>query len=161
MSGSKTRLAGQVLELEFALECISRGAVVSQPMGDNAHYDLLVDDGSAIHKVQIKKSSIHKNGRGYFVNITRKLPKMRPGDAGGSSRAVAYEDGQIDCIATKAKGVWFFFGTGHLNKDATVYPDAAHDAYVGNHGKHKWEMIGLEADSALRDAVESEVEGDA
>jgi len=159
MSGSKTRLAGQVLELEFALECIRRGAVVSQPMGDNSHYDMLVDDGTTIHRVQIKKSSVKDGGRGYFVNITRKLPKMRPGDAGGSSKAVAYEDGQIDCIATKANGVWFFFGPGHLGKDATVYPDAAHDAYVGNHGKNKWGMVGLEAESELQNAVESEVEG--
>ena len=159
MSGSKTRVAGQVLELEFALECISRGAVVSQPMGDNAHYDLLVDDGQQIHRVKVKKSSKTKNGSGYFVNITRKLPKMRPGDEGGSSRAVAYEEGQIDCAVTQADGTWFFFGPGSLNKDAVVYPKGEREEYVGNHGKDRWEMIGLEAVSALQESVLSEAEG--
>jgi hypothetical protein len=146
MAGSRTRKSGLVLELDFALACISKGATVSQPFGDNAHYDLLVDDGKKIHRVQVKKSSPKPSGTGYSVNITRKLPKMRPGDEGGSSKAVAYKDGELDCVATEANGVWFFFGPEHLKKDATVYPHAGKDKYVGNHGKNKWSVVGLEPD---------------
>jgi hypothetical protein len=155
MSGSKTRKSGLVLELDFALACISKGATVSQPFGDNAHYDLLVDDGKRIHRVQVKKSSPKKDGKGYFVNITRKLPKMRPGDEGGSSKAVAYEDGQIDCVATEAGGVWFFFGPGNLKKDATVYPNAGKDDYSGNHGKNMWGIIGLDPDAEQQGSVDT------
>ena len=143
MGGSTTRTTGTLLELEFAVECMRRGAVVSQPFGDNSHYDLLVDVNNTIYRVQVKSASPNKNGKSHTVNITRKLPKMRPGDSGGSSRAVPYDPDDIDCIVTRADGVWFFFGTDHFTKDATVYPASGPDDYVGNHGKENWAVIGL------------------
>lgn len=143
MAGSNTRVTGLLLELEFATECIRRGAVVSQPFGDNSHYDLLVDVGGHIYKVQVKAASPNANGKRHSINIMRKLPKMRPGDAGGSSRAVPYEEGDIDFIVTKAGGFWFFFGPESFSKDASVYPESGDIEYAGNAGKNMWSLIGL------------------
>ncbi|MEO8433815.1 MAG: hypothetical protein ABI596_02890 [Pyrinomonadaceae bacterium] len=42
MASSKLKIVETVLELEFAAECVRRGAIVSQPFGDNAHYDFLI-----------------------------------------------------------------------------------------------------------------------
>lgn len=39
----RTKDLGAAHEIEFALECIERGAIVSQPFGDNASYDLILD----------------------------------------------------------------------------------------------------------------------
>jgi hypothetical protein len=144
MAGSKLKIVGTVLELEFAAECIRRGLVVSQPFGDNAHYDFLVDSGSRIFRVQVKAASAKPDGRSFSVNLTRKLPKMRPDDPGGSSRSVPYEEGVLDCIVTRAGGVWFFFDKPHtLTANESVYPEEASDAYKGNRGKECWALIGL------------------
>jgi len=109
MASPKLKIVGTVLELEFAAECIGRGAIVSQPFGDNAHYDFLVDNRKRIYRVQVKAASLKADGKSYSVNLTRKLPKMRPQAPGGSSRSVPYEEGALDCIVTKAKGTWYFF----------------------------------------------------
>jgi hypothetical protein len=144
MAGSRLKITGTALELEFAAECIRRGAVVSQPFGDNAHYDFLVDTGKQIYRVQVKSASPKPDGRSYTVNLTRKLPKMRPGDPGGSSRSVPYEEGSLDCIVTRAKGVWYFFENPHLlTANESVHPDATVNAYKGNRGREKWELIGM------------------
>jgi hypothetical protein len=146
VAGSKLKRTGTVLELEFAAECIRRGAVVSQPFGDNAHYDLLVDGGGRIYRVQVKTASPSANGRSYSVNTTRKIPKMRPSDPGGSSRSVPYEEGVLDCIVTRANGIWFFFEKPHtLGAGESVYPDAKPEEYRGNRGMERWDLIGLSA----------------
>jgi hypothetical protein len=147
MAGSKTRLTGQILELEFLLQCLRRGAVVSHPFGDNAHYDFLVDDGTQIHKVNVKKGCRQRNGR-YSVNMTRRLRKVSQSDPGGSTRAVSYKCGELDCIVVNAGGTWFFFGPEQMGQEASVYPDADREAYPGNQGKDRWEMIGLKSDGA-------------
>ena len=78
MASSKLKIVGTILELEFAAECIRRGAIVSQPFGDNAHYDFLIDNHQRIYRVQVKAASLKADRKSYSVNLTRKLPKMRP-----------------------------------------------------------------------------------
>lgn len=149
MAGSKLKVVGTVLELEFAAECIRRGAIVSQPFGDNAHYDFLVDAGGKIYRVQVKAASPKPDGKSFSVNLTRKLPKMRPDDPGGSSKSVSYEEGVLDCIVTRARGIWYFFDNPHLlSANENVYPDADVKSYKGNRGHERWELIGLGAEPA-------------
>lgn len=157
MAGSKLKIVGTVLELEFAAECIRRGAVVSQPFGDNAHYDFLVDSGARIFRVQVKAASPKPDGRSFSVNLTRKLPKMRPDDPGGSSRSVPYEEGVLDCIVTRARGIWFFFDSPHLlTANESVYPESG-DAYRGNRGRERWDLIGLGAKPAPADTKTEDI----
>jgi hypothetical protein len=154
MAGSKLKIIGTVLELEFAAECIRRGAVVSQPFGDNAHYDFLIDNGRKIYRVQVKTASVKADGKSYSVNLTRKLPKMRPSAPGGSSRSVPYEAGALDCIVTRAKGSWFFFDRPHvLTGNEGIYPEAEIHRYKGNRGRERWDLIGLESGYEPTDAI--------
>jgi hypothetical protein len=133
---------GTLLEMRFAAECIERGAVVSQPFGDYAPYDLLVDVKVKIYRVQVKSASPNGSGK-YLVNLTKKAPNTRKG-AGPSSRSVRYEPGEIDYIVTNAGGVWFFFDNPHeLTGNENVYPDRIIGNYKGNRGREKWEWIGL------------------
>lgn len=99
-----TKNTGCALELEFAVECIRRGAIVSQPIGDNAPYDFIVDFGMKIYKVQIKSTSSN------ITNTCRNVPQVN----GPSSVAVKYNEKEIDIIATKNNGVWFLFSDPHL-----------------------------------------------
>ena len=39
-----------------------RGFTVAVPFGDNARYDLLVDDGNGIHRVQVKYRKAERGG---------------------------------------------------------------------------------------------------
>ena len=145
MAGSKLKIVGTVLELEFAAECVRRGAIVSQPFGDNAHYDFLIDNGKGFYRVQVKAASLKPDGKSYSVNLTRKLPKMRPLAPGGSSRSVPYEEGALDCIVTRAKGSWYFFDNPHvLTANEGIYPDSDVSRYKGNRGWERWDLIGLE-----------------
>lgn len=149
MASSKLKTVGTILELEFAAECIRRGAIVSQPFGDNSHYDFLVDSGARIYRVQVKAASLRADQKSYSVNLTRKLPKMRPTDPGGSSRSVPYEEGILDCIVTRARGVWFFFDNPHLlTANENVYPEASVSRYKGNRGWEQWNLIGLGSGAA-------------
>ena len=152
MASSKLKTVGTILELEFAAECVRRGAIVSQPFGDNAHYDSLVDNGTRIYRVQVKAASLKTDGKSFSVNLTRKLPKMRPAAPGGSSRSVPYEEGTLDCIVTKAGGTWFFFDRPHLlTANEGIYPEAEIDRYKGNRGRERWDLIGLAVDSDRRE----------
>lgn len=49
---SKTK--GNLGEIKIASEFIKYGCMVSFPFGDNARYDLIVDDGNSLKKVQVK-----------------------------------------------------------------------------------------------------------
>ncbi len=145
MARGNLKGTGYILELELALECMKRGAEVSLPIGDNAHYDLLVDNGKKILKVQVKSSSIDQNDSAkYWINTQRKLPTMSS-NSGPSSKAVAYAEGAIDVIASKADGVWFFFDEAHLLPSSiTVFPSRERNCKnKWNKGKESWELLDL------------------
>ncbi len=105
----------------------------------------LVDNGKCIFKVQVKAASPKKDRRSFIVNLRRKLPKMRPNDVGGSSKAVRYEEGVLDCIVTRAREVWFFFDKPHLLPSTeSIYPDSDAKANKGNRGRERWDLIGVD-----------------
>ena len=47
---------GNLGEIKVASEFIKWGCTVSFPFGDNARYDLIIDDGKELKKVQVKYS---------------------------------------------------------------------------------------------------------
>jgi len=42
--------------LPFAAECIRRGAIVSEPLGDDARYDMIVDSGGRLLRANVKSA---------------------------------------------------------------------------------------------------------
>ncbi|SNS58080.1 PD-(D/E)XK endonuclease [Noviherbaspirillum humi] len=147
MAEQPSKATSATLKLEFAAECVRRGAVVSQPVGGNACYDLLVDTGASISKVQVKSASKAARGDHFLVNTTRKVPQMKRGSKGGSSRSVPYAEGTLDCIVTQVEGVWYFFANPHtLPSSAKIYPHADVDSRKGNQGREKWESVCLPND---------------
>ena len=44
---------GNIGEIKVASEFIKWGCIVSFPFGDNARYDLIIDDGDSLKRVQM------------------------------------------------------------------------------------------------------------
>jgi hypothetical protein len=51
---ANTKDRGDETEVRIIYELVSRGYSVSLPFGDNDKYDLVVDDGDSLHRVQCK-----------------------------------------------------------------------------------------------------------
>jgi len=49
-----TKAIGDRSELEFALALARVGYIVSKPLGDSHRYDLIIDDGETLSRVQVK-----------------------------------------------------------------------------------------------------------
>ncbi|MBV8299489.1 MAG: hypothetical protein JO083_08090 [Candidatus Eremiobacteraeota bacterium] len=53
-----TKLKGDVSELRVAAALIEAGYAVSKPFGENQRYDLVIDDGERLQRVQVKTGRI-------------------------------------------------------------------------------------------------------
>lgn len=80
---------------------VSQGAEVSLPISPTT-YDLVVDWGTGLQKVQVKSSSSLRRGRSYQVKLVK--TKYSPSKDGEKwqHRQVCYEEGDVD---------WFFVHT--------------------------------------------------
>ena len=56
-----SKAIGEISEAAVALAFLKKGYSISKPFGDNQRYDLLVDDGIKIHRVQIKTGNYLKD----------------------------------------------------------------------------------------------------
>ena len=74
-----TQRKGDVATAQAVATFTELGYDVSIPLTESARYDLVVDDGSGLHRVQVKYSSrkkvdvrsIHSNSQGYVVKKAR------------------------------------------------------------------------------------------
>lgn len=57
-----TKDIGILSELKVITELVEMGFIVSQPYGDNAPYDFIVDTGDKMLKVQVKTAMEQKDG---------------------------------------------------------------------------------------------------
>lgn len=68
---------GEWAELVFLQEARRRGFQVAKPIGDTAAYDVLLDNGRRIFRVQVKSAS-HVQDRGYKVIAAAGSRSKRP-----------------------------------------------------------------------------------
>jgi hypothetical protein len=64
-----TKNKGDLCEIKFAASLIEVGYSVSMPWGDNQRYDMLIDDGENIYKVQCKHGRL-RSGAVVFNSIS-------------------------------------------------------------------------------------------
>jgi hypothetical protein len=55
-----TKAAGDTSEAVALARFVAAGLTVSVPFGEDSRYDLLVDDGETIHRVQVKTGRLRK-----------------------------------------------------------------------------------------------------
>jgi hypothetical protein len=80
---------GEIAEAKALAALKEKGYTVSIPFGENARYDVIIDDGE-LTKVQIKKGWKHNGG----INFSTKSTSYN--SDGGSSRS--YTKSEIDCF---------------------------------------------------------------
>jgi hypothetical protein len=61
---------GRSTEARFILDALERGLLVSRPFADAPGYDVVVDSGKRITRVQVKGARPGRCGR-YYVNLNR------------------------------------------------------------------------------------------
>ena len=54
-----TKAIGDLSELEVAIALARAGYIVSKPLGDSHRYDLVIDDGVTLSRVQVKTGRLH------------------------------------------------------------------------------------------------------
>lgn len=77
----ETQRKGDIAKAQAILDFTRMGFDVSVLITESAHYDLIVDDGEGLHRVQVKYCgskrrevplrNIHSNSLGYVVKTTR------------------------------------------------------------------------------------------
>jgi len=84
-----TKSLGDLAELAFTYQAMIRGWLVSVPVGDNARYDRIVDNGTNLLRIQVKSAGVLSSSNRYNVSIGRHLP----------TGAVPYLSTEIDFLA--------------------------------------------------------------
>jgi len=104
MDITSTTFRGDVAELMAAAELVQRGYMVARPLTNGAAYDLLVDLGGVITRIQVKRASRHSNGT-LRVNLTSS--KYHRG------RTRSSYAGKVDCVlAVDCAGSGYFVVSG-------------------------------------------------
>ncbi len=90
-----SKQCGELGEIAFMHRAATLGLRVSQPFGDSDRYDMIVDNGERLWRMQIKTTSNLRGRRSYLVNCGRRVKK--PGQK--STVAVPYTAAEIDFLA--------------------------------------------------------------
>jgi hypothetical protein len=132
-----TKDRGDLTELQFMVAAKRRGLVVAKPCGDNERYDVIVDAGGRMWRVQVKLSGA-RHHRGFTVRSSWRT----------SDRQMAYRPSEIDFLAVliDGKGIWYLIPVRALAGRLTVhlYPfGSRRDARNGlEKYRGAWELLG-------------------
>ena len=93
---------GDIGEARAILEYTKMGYVVSRTLFDSAKYDLIIDDGESLKRVQVKTSN-SKDGDAYLVNLRTVISHKR---ISSSYRKRQYNDYDILFVLTSDNRCW-------------------------------------------------------
>ena len=127
---------GDLAEMQFMVAVASRGLVVAKPYGDNEKYDLIVDAGRRLWRVQVK-SSAAKHHRGYAVRASWRT----------SDHQISYKPSQVDFMAVTivGEGIWYVIPVRALAGRLTInlYPFGSRRGSRNGFEKYRgaWELL--------------------
>lgn len=100
-----------------AAELVKRGYIVARPLTNGAAYDLLVDTGSRVVKVQVKRASRLANGSFRIKLTSSKYHRGR--------QAISYA-GRVDCVlgVECSAGLFFIVHGEDLDRSEIAIRDA-------------------------------------
>ncbi len=110
---------GALAQMEFMLRGMGMGMVVSEPYGDNARYDCVVDNGRRLNKVQVKSTGAVHSPNTCHVNVGRH--KVR----GKKNGFVPYLMSEIDFVAVHltVDGLWYIIPQRKLVRRTQILLD--------------------------------------
>lgn len=108
LMGAKER--GEWAELVFMVRCAGLGLGVMRPFGDSRRYDVAVETGERIVRVQVRSTIYKRRGREYSLNL------MGPGRK-------RYRPGSVDYFAVYLipENQWYIIPYEALGKKVTVH----------------------------------------
>lgn len=84
---------GNVGEAKAILHYTERGFIVSKPLFENSPYDLIVDDGETVRRVQVKTSEYKLPSGRYEVNL-----RVFGGNRSGTGKVKKLSSDQVDLV---------------------------------------------------------------
>jgi hypothetical protein len=129
---------GEWVELQFMAAAASHGYRVLKPWGDSLEYDVAIEHGGEITRVQVKSSTV-RNGTGYFCQLRRNYLVEEP-----------YSLDEVDLFATYVIPVktWYLIPAAVILKPTiktaiTVYPVTAlkKNRYRYEHYREAWGLL--------------------
>ena len=118
------RTLGLLSEIEFQKQALSRGLKVSTPTNPTERYDLIVDNGKALYRVQVKRTSVKKptrSGEKYSFELK------------GSRRGSQYTLDEVDYFALHImpSDIWYIIPSVTLEQVSTIslYPGSKKSRY--------------------------------
>ena len=119
------------MELCFMAKAAGMGMLVSRPLGDSCRYDVLVEAGGRILRVQVKSTMYRRRGNEYSLNV------MGPGRK-------RYKAGTVDFFAVYLipEDTWYIIPYEAMGKSVTI-----HFVPGGGRQKHEkyreaWNLLG-------------------
>jgi len=128
---------GDMAEMQFMLDAAQRGFGVAKPYGDNEHYDVVVDSGGRLWRVQVK-STASTHHRGFSVRSSWRT----------SRRQIAYTAEDVDFLAVRiaGRGIWYVIPVRALGGRLTIhlYPFGSRRGSKRRFEKYReaWELLG-------------------
>ena len=103
---------GDLTEMRFMVAATWRGLVVAKPYGDNEKYDLIVDAGWRMWRVQVKGTGA-THCRGFAVRSSWRT----------SMRQMPYTPSQVDFLVVMVvgKGIWYVIPVRALEGRLTIH----------------------------------------
>jgi hypothetical protein len=89
-----TKDKGDIAEVAVILSAMKAGWSVSKPIGENQRYDLILDDGVALLKVQCKSGKLHNN-----IIVASLVRMARVSGVSGKFKREHYKQTEIDAFA--------------------------------------------------------------
>jgi hypothetical protein len=110
--GSHSKDRGDLTEMRFMVVATRRGFVVSKPYGDNEKYDLIVDAGWKMWRVQVKGTAATHH-RGFTVRSSWRT----------SMRQMPYTPSQVDFLVVMIveKRIWYVIPVRALEGRLTIH----------------------------------------
>jgi len=94
---NEKQIRGITTELVCMQKFIELGYIVSVPYGNNSRYDLLVDNGKTIWRIQCKTAKLYKNGS-YYIQTCNKVANTT------QRKTKHYTKDEVDFIASIIEG---------------------------------------------------------
>ena len=132
---------GEWVELLFMANAARLGLKVARPHGDSARFDVIVEGGGKLHRVQVKSTVFNRNGCYECLCFWSRVSKKR--------ESKQYSEEQIDLVAAYVvpEDAWFLIPVSDL-RSKTLYLPPRERAQQSKYGRflEAWHLLGVNAE---------------
>ena len=140
---------GEWVELQFMATAALHGYHVLKPWGDSLEYDVAIEHGGHLTRVQVKSTTV-RNGTGYFCQFRRNYLSKK-----------SYSLDELDLFAAYIipENVWYMIPaivilTPTIKVAVTVFPVTTlkKNRYRYEHYREAWDLLGKTTSQLARHA---------